>query len=143
MDRFAFLRRLDTNLAEAGWNRRADTGWGTHDYELAVSPRARLRLTTVTEELELGRRTFRCRMESAWSTPARALLWIACGILIAVIAFLAEAHPWLWMSAMAFPLLHGWFEADRRLLHASAHALIEQAARECGWVKLRTPQPTF
>ena len=140
VDRYAFLRRLDAKLAEAGWTRKTDSGWGTHDYELAVSACARMRLTTVTEELELGRRTFRCRLESVWSAPARALFWTAGGIVAALITLLAQIQPWLWMSAMLLPILHGWFETDRRLLHAATHALIEDAARDCGLVKLRTPR---
>jgi glycosyltransferase involved in cell wall biosynthesis len=141
VDRYAFLRRLEAKLAGDGWTCRADTGWGDHDYELAVSGCARLRLTTVTEELELGRRTFRCRLESIWSAPARGLFWVACAIVVTLIALLAQAEPWLWMSAMVLPLLHGWFETDRRLLHTAAHALIEETARECGLVKLRTARP--
>ncbi|HEU0009518.1 MAG TPA: glycosyltransferase, partial [Verrucomicrobiae bacterium] len=141
VDRYAFLRRLESKLAEAGWTRRTDTGWGDHDYELAVSACARLRLTTVTEELELGRRTLHCRLESMWSAPALGLFWIACGIVVTLIALWSRTEPWLWMSAMVLPLLHGWFETDRRLLHTAAHALIEETARECGLVKLRTPRP--
>jgi len=141
VDRYAFLQRLGAKLAEAGWTRRADTGWGAHDYELAVSACARLRLATVTEELELGRRVFRCRLKSTWSAPARALFWIGFGIVAALIMLLAEFQPWLWMSAMLLPLLHGWFETDRRQLHTATNALIVQTARECELVKLGRPRP--
>jgi hypothetical protein len=142
-DRYTVLSRLAENLAQTGWSRRPDTGWRTHDFEVAANRCARLQLTTVTEELELGRRSFRVRLQSGWSTPAMVAFWMASAAVAALIGFLAESTPWIWMTVVLLPILHGWFEGERRSLHAATAAISDAVASDLKLVKLtRKPGTT-
>jgi hypothetical protein len=95
---------------------RVDTGWTNHDLEVLPSTWIRLRLTTVTEELEMGKKHFRCRLASRWSLLARilfAMLALALGL---GVCLFARAFPGVWFSIVLLPLL-GWYLEDESALH--------------------------
>lgn len=135
-DRYVFLRNILTKLEQAGWTCRTDTGWTSHDVEVQPHLWSRLRLTTVGEDLELGKRGFRCRITASWSLPA--------GILVALTAFgvglgiilLATSYPWIWMSLVALPVCLKTLE-DEVCHQASRFAvLIRQAATESSLLEI-------
>ena len=139
-DRYAVLQRIGETFATAGWSRRPDSGWRTHDFEVAENWSARLRLTTVTEELHLGQKNLRCRLRSAWSLPASVLFWAVAAIVFVLIQRLAESTPWIWTAMMLPTLLHIWFENDRRRLHAATAGALEDLARELKFLRF-LPSP--
>ena len=74
-ERLAFLRALLSRLEENHWHVRPDTGWANYDLESLDGRWSRLRLITVTEQLEHGHLNLRCRLEVNWSLAAKAFFW--------------------------------------------------------------------
>lgn len=139
-DRYAFLHALLSKLEHSGWSVKTDTGWTAHDLEIQTHPWIRLRLATVTEDLELGKRNLRCRIEGYWSFRAK----FVCGIIAALVAVLimhaAESVPWIWFSLLLLPIVW-WFFEDERLAHEKALvAFTESVATEHKLIKLPAPK---
>jgi glycosyltransferase involved in cell wall biosynthesis len=135
-DRYALLHRILAKLEKEGWEHKADTGWNDYDVEIFGSRWSRLRLATATEELEGGKRVFRCRLKATWSLPARIVFWSVCGLEILLISMLASAHPWIWMLLLSMSLLGWWLEQEKRTLLLWILALLDEVAAELGLVKI-------
>jgi len=118
LDRLEFLHAILDRLDTARWLVRADTGWTRHDFEIMPSTWTRLRFSTVTEELELGRRHFRCRLVDRLSLLAWVLLGFVAGALVVLIALFSTAFPWIWLLLLLLPLLK-WYFASEAELHKS------------------------
>jgi hypothetical protein len=136
LDRYAFLDGILSELAQAGWRFKTDTGWTSRDLELTADLWTRLALTTVTEELGQGKKNLRCRVRRFWSLPARMLFWdLAAGIALVVVMFSA-AIPWLWMSLVLLPLV-GWvLDEASRDRHWAIAAVLDTVSREHKMVRL-------
>ena len=112
LDRLQFLRTILARIDSAYGLVRTDTGWTSHDFEMLPSIWIRLRFSTATEELEMGRRHFRCRLTSCWSLLATALFVLLTITLGLLISLFAEDIPWLWFSLLLLPLLAWFFESE-------------------------------
>ena len=135
-ERYQLLAEVVTKLNSAGWAFRIDTGWAPYDIEILPRVWSRVRLTTVSEELGQGKRTFHCRLERNWSLLARVTYFIAATAVIMLIVLFGAKLPWLWFSLTALPLLWWAFE-DESLQHASALAgLINAAALKQSFVEI-------
>ncbi len=136
VDRYRFLHAVQKTLGQHGCGIEVDTGWSGHDLEIAGNDWDRLRLTTVTEELELGRKNFRCRLEVFWPLRTKLLFGIVLAGELVVMALFAEQIPWLWMLPVTLPLLY-WFIAEQGHEFQSAIAsLLDDNAQRLGLVKL-------
>ncbi len=137
LDRLEFLHAILDRLDSANWLVRTDTGWTAHDFEVLPSSWTRLRLTTATEDLEKGKRHFRCRLTSRWSLLSRLLFGLLSGGVTAIIYLFAPAVPWLWYLLVLLPLL-GWFFAGESSLHQTFFArLMDEVATTRKLVKLK------
>jgi len=135
-DRYALLHRILDKLEKEGWEHKTDTGWNDHDVEIFGSRWSRLRLVTATEELEQGKRVFRCRLKATWSLPARIVFWSVFGAEILLISMFATTHPWIWMLLLSMWLFGWWLEQEKRTLLLWIRALLDEVASEQGLVKL-------
>ncbi|PYJ07797.1 MAG: glycosyl transferase [Verrucomicrobia bacterium] len=136
VDRYRFLNGITSRLNQSGWSSKTDSGWSTYDLEIPAHLWTRLRLTTVGEELEQGRKTFRCRIRGFWSVPARIVFGALSVALCVLILTLARTTPWIWMSLIALPLA-GWvFDEGRQEYERALAALIDGVAKEQALTKL-------
>jgi glycosyltransferase involved in cell wall biosynthesis len=136
VDRFQLLGALKPQLEEAGWLYREDTGWETFDLEIQTDPWTQVRLVTVHEDLELGRRNIRCRFRTAWTARLTLAFWgLVTGMLLVLRSF-AGTWPWAWMLLLALPLL--LLVLEHREYHAAAHvhALVKRLADSLGLVSV-------
>jgi GT2 family glycosyltransferase len=139
VDRYQFLQAVQKNLERWACTFETDTGWEGHDLEITGSLWSRLRLTTVTEELELGRKNFRCRLEVFWPLRAKLLFWSVVAVELLLITWFAEPLPWLWLLPIALPLL-SWFIAEQgRDFRSALISMMEDAARRHDLVRLPGP----
>jgi hypothetical protein len=130
VDRYKLLEGVLARLNRAGWTCRTDTGWTAHDLEVLPHLWTRLKLTTVSEDLEQNKRTVRCRITSHWSLAAKVFFALTALGIFAVIAVLAEHQPWAWMSLMLFPLICWAVEDEAVQQKKSLAALIKRVATE-------------
>jgi hypothetical protein len=131
-----FLQRVISKLQQAGWPFKVDTGWTTCDLGIPVDFWTRLTLNTASEELGQGKKNLRCRIRGFWSLPAKLLFWgVACGVVL-LIASLAEAIPWLWMTLLFLPLLAWALDERREDYERTCVHMLDTVARELTMVKL-------
>jgi O-antigen biosynthesis protein len=136
LDRYGFLHRVLSKLDQAGWHYKTDTGWTTCDVEVPADFWTRLTLGTVSEELGQGKKNFRCRVRSSWSLPARLLFWGVAGAVALLIACLAEAIPWFWMSLVLLPLASWAFDERVQDYRRAFVAVLDSVAQEQALVKV-------
>jgi hypothetical protein len=138
LDRLQFLHEIVARLERAGCVFRNDTGWTSYDLEMLPNVWTRLRLTTVSEELESGKKNFRCRIAARWSLPARiCFAFLGVGVVLAIFLF-AQAFPWIWF-ALLIPAMLCWFFADECLAHrVRCAALIGEVAERRKLVRLES-----
>jgi hypothetical protein len=136
VDRYRFLNGLMAKLKCQSWPTKADTGWERHDIEVLGNRWSRLRLTTVTEELEQNRKNFRCRLKGTWSLQAKIAFCLLCGVELLLIGFLARQMPWLWMLPITLPLLFWFLEDEKAVLQQTIAALLDETAQEQNLMKL-------
>jgi hypothetical protein len=118
------------------WQTKLDSGWSNYDLEIFGHPWSRLRLTTVTEELEQGKRSFRCRCQSMWSLRAWIVFWAGLGAELSLISYLAPMTPWIWMLLLAAPLLLWHLEEEEQWLRLAVEESLDEAASQLQLVKL-------
>jgi glycosyltransferase involved in cell wall biosynthesis len=136
VDRFRFLNGILARLDESGWRFKTDSGWTNHDVEVLPGAWVRLRLTTASEELEQNRKNFRCRIRSGWSPVAAGVFAIIAIAAISLVATLAVAMPWMWMSLLAIPLVYWLFEDERENAELVLGALIDRVATQEALVRV-------
>ncbi len=110
VDRCVLLSVLLDRLAREKWQVQPDSGWADHDLEIMAGASCRLRLTTVTEQLEQKRVRLRCRLETRWSWPAILGFWALFALELIVASRLAARFPWIWMILITLPILHTLLE---------------------------------
>jgi hypothetical protein len=114
IDRHQFLSGIISKLDLGGWSFMTDTGWTTRDVDIPAHVWTRLVLTTVSEELEQGRKNIHCRIASFWSLSAKILFGISAATVLILITAFASVMPWIWMSMIALPLVY-WLIDEERL----------------------------
>ena len=135
-DRFALLDAIQRRLEKEAWQVRADSGWMSYDLEI-IGPRwSRLRLTTMTEELEQGKRTFRCRLQPQWSLLAKVFFWAVLGVELFLVSLIAPFQPWIWMVLLSVPMISVFLEYEQWTLIQAITALLDDAAGDLKLVKL-------
>jgi len=139
IDRYTFLNCIIARLHAEGWRTKLDTGYNDYDVEIAGSNWARLRLTTVTEELDAGRRILRCRMKTSWTFRAQAIFWLCLAAELTLVGMLAPVQPWLWMILITLPILDLFLNGEKRRMQRLLASLLDQIASEHKLVKL-TPK---
>jgi hypothetical protein len=138
VERFEFLRAVQSQLERAGWAFKADTGWTSSDLEILTDNWSRLKLITVSEDLHQGKKNFRCRIKGGWSMPARTILLLGVAVVGLVIASFAETVPWVWLALIVLPLIGWFFEENCREYELALRGLLDAAATEKKLIKLDT-----
>lgn len=127
-DRFAFLNELVGELRDQRLKPRLDSGWSAHDVELGGGTWVRLWLSSVTEELEEGRKIFRCRLRTAWTVRARLAFLAALGSALALTGALGYLTEWIWMLPITLPLLYLFLENESRRTRGVVSEIISRLA---------------
>jgi glycosyltransferase involved in cell wall biosynthesis len=139
VDRYHLLQAVQKTLAQHACAIQLDSGWSGHDLEIAGNYWSRLRLTTATEELELGRKNFRCRLEMFWPLWCKLLFGTVLATEMLVLILFAEQLPWLWLLPITLPLLY-WFIAEQgHDFQSATAALMDDNAQHLGLVKVPDP----
>jgi hypothetical protein len=128
VDRYQFLQRILTRLDQEGWSSKTDSGWTNYDIEILAPVWSRLKLLTVSEDLETGKKTFRCRMRGTWSLSARLVLVAISAAVLFLILGLAKDFPWVWLSLVAIPLAVWVMDDERREYENGLAAIVDLAA---------------
>ena len=139
-DRYRFLEAIQRQVAAQSRPFRPDTGWDSFDLEVQASAWNRIRLATVTEELDQGRRNIRCRLGAAWSARSKLLMALVIAFAVIAISVLRESLPWIWMTLVFLPLVIWFVEEDRLIRQAAFAGLLEAAAAEQGLVPVKPAQ---
>jgi len=129
-DRYRFLEAIQNQVAAQSRPARLDSGWDRFDLEVQASAWNRIQLTTVTEELDQGRRNFRCRLDATWSARSKLLMALLITCVALVISMFRESLPWIWMTLVLLPLAIWFVEEDRLIRQAAFASLLESAAAE-------------
>jgi GT2 family glycosyltransferase len=141
-DRYQFLQCLVAKLQEEGWQWKADAGWESYDVEISGRRWTRLRVTTVAEELEGGKKALRCRLRSLWSLLAGVVFGAASGALLMLCLWLTKRYPWIWLILLVLPLFVVLMEREKRTLQRILTALLGEAAQGLDLVDLSGGTPT-
>ena len=136
--RYQFIEAILAEIEKSGWSSEVDTGWTTHDLEIPAHAWARLRLTTVGEELAQGKMNFRCRIQSFWSLPAKIITGLVFVFVLTSIAFFAAAMPWVWLSLVALPMICWRFEDEKMWNERFLSAMVDAAAKHHSLVRLES-----
>ncbi|HYV30128.1 MAG TPA: glycosyltransferase family 2 protein, partial [Candidatus Binatia bacterium] len=137
VDRYRFLTALTSKLEEHGFQLRLDSGWSDFDIEISGDYWTRLRLTTVTEELNQGRRNFRCQLRRSWSLPALLTLASVTAVEIVSIGLCARLQPWIWLLPLTLPFVSLLIEHQQFKLLSATAALISDVADSLKLVPLQ------
>jgi GT2 family glycosyltransferase len=134
VNRCALLSALLDRLGRERWQVLSDSGWADHDLEILASSSCRLRLTTVSEQLDQGRLKLRCRLETYWSLPAVVALWALVGAELLLASRLAPQIPWIWMILLTLPILSTLLEHEHAQQRGILAATVDEVA---GHLQLR------
>lgn len=135
-DRIGFLQRLIEAAKQQSWPTRLDSGWGAFDLEMGAGQWSRLRLSTVTEELDQGKRVIKCRCRAVWSARAW-FLFLALGLgVAALVGWWAESAPWIWTALIALPLAVWFLDEEGLCGKQSLFRLLDQTAAQSGYLRL-------
>jgi len=141
VERYQLLQRVQQRLDADGWLVTEDSGWSDFDLEISGGRLAKVRLITVHEDLEMGRRNIRCRLVSMWRLGTGILFWTFAVVLVLTISFVAHAFPWIWMLLLLLPVTMLFIEHDEHHLAASSHAYLRRAADELGLIFIDPTEP--
>jgi glycosyltransferase involved in cell wall biosynthesis len=136
VERYRFLNDLTRRLEARGFQIRLDSGWADFDMEISGTFWSRLRLTTVTEELELGRRNFHCRLRGQWSLAAKLFFWSFLVGQLVIAAMIAPTHPWVWMLPLTLPLASLLIDHQYHQLKDVVTAHLDASAGELKLVRI-------
>ena len=140
VERYEFLLAIQAQLERAGWAFKADTGWTTNDLEILTDNWSCLKLVTVSEDLDRAKKNFRCRVKGGWSFAARIVFLITAVVVSMLIASLAQAVPWIWLTLIGLTLVGWYFEENCREYELALCTLLDEAARVKKLVKLDLAQ---
>ncbi|MCX7872027.1 MAG: glycosyltransferase [Verrucomicrobiae bacterium] len=133
VDRVKFLEIIQTSLDREGWSYRVDSGWNRYDIEIFGSRWTSIQLTTVSELYSQGKQVLKCRLDTAFSLPAKAVF---CGVLaleLLLIGLFGKHTAWAWMILVTMPVLLWYFSSDQKILKNITIHFIEEVAKNCGF----------
>jgi hypothetical protein len=139
IDRYQFLRGIMAKLEQIGWTFETDTGWTSHDLEIRPHVWTSLQATTVSEDLEQGHKSFRCRIAGAWSFPAKVVFFGVSVLVFILISQLGNEWPWAWFSLLLLPLTAWYIDETRMEFQSSLGAFVDAAAVVLKLKKLESP----
>jgi glycosyltransferase involved in cell wall biosynthesis len=139
-DRYRFLSEVASGLEARGFRVRLDSGWSDFDLEIGGAFWSRLRVTTVTEELDQGRRSFHCRLRGQWSPMAKLLFGSLLGVQLLTVAILAPLQPWIWLLPLTLPFAALWIDDRYHQLKDLVAARFDAVARELKLVVIARDQ---
>lgn len=140
VERYQVLESLKNRLTDDGWMVTEDSGWSNFDLEISRGRLAKVRLVTVHEDLEMGRRNIRCRITTMWRLGTGVLFWAFAVILVLTISVVAQAFPWIWMLLLLLPVAMLFIDNDENVLAGNVHAYLKDAAGELGLIVVGTRQ---
>jgi len=132
VDRLQLLARLKARLEQARWPFREDTGWQPFDMEIQTNLWTWLRLTTVHEELDQGRRNIRCRLRTGWSARVVSGFWALALAEFILIRSIAPTWPWAWMLLLTLPFVMLLIEHHEQRLAGNVNAMLMELAEVMG-----------
>jgi O-antigen biosynthesis protein len=138
ISRYDFVSAILSKLERAGWVFETDTGWTTHDVEIPAHLWTRLRLTTMSEELEHGKVNIRCRIEGFWTLPAKIFAAFVFAAVFVLIALFAETTPWTWMTLPALPLICWMLDDESRSHERTLASVIDLTAKDQALTRLNS-----
>jgi hypothetical protein len=133
-DRFEFLTELVDELRTQRLKPRLDSGWSSHDVELGSGTWVRLWFSSVTEELEEGRKILRCRLRTAWTLRARLAFFALLGGTLILTGALGHVTEWIWMLPVALPFLYLFLENESCRTRGVVSEIISRLAGNSGLV---------
>jgi hypothetical protein len=134
VDRYRWLQAILTRWDDEGWQWKPDTGWGEYDAEVYGPRWSRLRLTTVAEEADGGRKILRCRLAAGSSLRARFVFGTMAGLLFLILESAAVAGFWVWWLMALVPLGIWQVESEKHLIKRLVAASVVTVAEELGLV---------
>lgn len=134
VERFQVLAMLMKRLEEDGWVITEDKGWSDFDIEASIGRVAKVRIVTVHEDLEMGRRNIRFRQNTMWRLGAGVFFWAFAITLVLAISIVGPVFPWIWMLLLLLPVIMLFIEHEEQLLAGHIHAYLQETARELGLV---------
>jgi glycosyltransferase involved in cell wall biosynthesis len=141
VERYQVLEALQRRLATDGWLVTEDAGWSSFDLEVSGGRLAKAQLLTVHEDLEMGRRNIRIRLQTMWRLGTGVLFWAFAVGLVLFISLIASSFPWSWMLLLILPVLMLFIEHDEQLLGAAMRAYLRELSRELNLIVVDpTPQ---
>ncbi len=136
VDRYVFLKRLTGHLQDQGWVCQTDSGWSDYDLACSESLWSRQQVTSVSEELEMGKRNLRCRLQSRWTCTSWIVLVAVISVIAGSLSLWAAEWPWIWMTLVLVPITL-WVLEDRKLQSRQALACsVEAVAAESQLTRL-------
>jgi hypothetical protein len=139
VERYQLLESLKHRLTEDGWMVTEDSGWSNFDLEVSTGRLAKVRLVTVHEDLEMGRRNIRCRITTLWRMGTGILFWVFAVILVLTISVVAQAFPWIWMLLLLLPAAMLLIDNDESVLAGNVRAYVGNTAKELGLIVVEPP----
>ncbi len=138
VNRYQLLQRILQRWESEGWQWKPDTGWGDYDAEVYGPRWSRIRLTTVGEEADGGRKLFRCRIAAYSSLRARLVLGSIMGGLLLVFESWLRAEPWVAVLGALIPLWIWCVESEKHLVKRLVTQSIQAAAGDIGLTSVTT-----
>jgi len=142
VERYQLLEKLRDRLTAEGWLVTEDSGWSDFDLELSSSHMAKVRLITVHEDLELGRRNIRCRLTTMWRMGTGIWFWAFTIVLVLTISLFAPSFPWIWMLLLLLPVVMLLIDHEENTVAASTQIHLRHTAEELGLILVKPEPPT-
>jgi 4-hydroxybenzoate polyprenyltransferase len=98
-------------------------------------------MLTVHEDLEMGRRNIRVRLQTMWRLGTGILFWAFAVGLVLFISLVASSFPWSWMLLLILPVVMLFIEHDEQLLGAAMRAYLRELARELNLIVVEPAPP--
>jgi glycosyltransferase involved in cell wall biosynthesis len=136
LERHRFLRELAGRLEVRGFHIRLDSGWADFDMEVSGWFWSRLKITTVTEELDHGRRNLHCRLHGHWSLASTLVFWSILIVQLAWIGIMASLQPWIWLLPLTLPFIALLIDHRYHQLKEFVAGQLDAVARELKLVSI-------
>jgi hypothetical protein len=136
-ERVALVADISRRLDQQGWPNKSDAGWCDYDVEVYGSRWSNLELTTVAEDMGLGKHLLRCRLLPRWSFAAKVLFGLLAGLEVLVLGFAVASLPWLWLLPLLLPAFAWALHREQRTLQSTTAVLLDELAQE--WDLTKTP----
>lgn len=142
-DRLAWIGHLSGALRQAGWDHRADAGWGDHDLEVLGDLWTRVQVTTVAEANQDASQTLRARLRARWTLLGAGLFWgllVALLVALGTLPFAAGWPGWL-IAALLLGATVAFLRHRARRHLAEVGVVLDEASAAWGLRQLPAAAP--